>query len=135
MANVNTGSCLCGGISYRVKGEMSSVTACHCTQCRKQTGNYYTASQVDEDALTINDDNQTLKWYRASPQAQRGFCGNCGSALFWKRDGSAKTSVLMGSLDTHSDLQISQHIYTADKGDYYEIEDGIPQFEENDDIR
>ncbi len=126
-----TGSCNCGGVKYAIEGEMRSVTACHCTQCQKQTGLYYAATNVLDADLTV-EDSGTLKWYLASDTAKRGFCGECGSALFWKRNGSDTTSILAGSLDGDAGIKLERHIFVADKGAFYEIEDGLPQFSQSD---
>ena len=57
----------------------------------------------------------------------RGFCGTCGSFLFWKRDDEDLISFSLGSLDRPTGLQLDRHIFVADKGDYYTIDDGLPQ--------
>lgn len=69
----------------------------------------------------------TPKWYRASDFARRGFCADCGSSLFWQRDGSDIIDVAAGALDSPTGLRLQGHIFTADKGDYYQITDGLPQ--------
>jgi len=33
----------------------------------------------------------------------------------------------MGAFDTPTKTRVRVHIHVADKGDYYEIEDGLPQ--------
>ena len=128
MTQVRNGSCLCGKISYRVTGAISSVSACHCSQCRKQSGHYYAATRAKQQQFEIDDPDGLIKWYRASKDAARGFCSNCGSALFWKDDNSDYLSVLAGSIDGDSGLKIGEHIFTADKGDYYDIDENEPQF-------
>ena len=125
------GSCLCGAVTYQVKGSLRPVVACHCGQCRKQTGLYYAATDASDEDLTVNDGG-TLSWYEASDEAKRGFCNKCGSALFWKANGSEKTSILVGSLDEKPEITIDRHIFCADKGDFYEITDGLPQFAKSD---
>ena len=128
MTEIKKGSCLCSKISFKISGPTSEVTACHCTQCRKQSGHYYAALNANEDQFQIDDDEGLIRWYRASDFAMRGFCSNCGSALFWKRDGSNLMSVLAGSIDGATNLKISEHIFTDHKGDYYAIDENIPQF-------
>ena len=128
MSEMHTGRCLCGEVRFGVRGRLRDLIACHCGQCRRQTGLYYAATNVSDDALEISEDG-ALKWFKSSDTARRGFCSNCGSALFWKRDGDGYTSILAGSLDEPTGLKISCHIYVADKGDFYEIADGLPQFE------
>ena len=124
MTKITKGSCNCGGVRWEAKGNMRPITACHCSQCRKQTGLYYAATAADDTNLTIMGD--TLKWYSASPDAKRGFCNECGSALFWKHDKVDFTSILAGSIDGISGLEIAKHIFVSDKPDWYEITDGKP---------
>jgi hypothetical protein len=71
--------------------------------------------------------DSSLRWYQSSPEARRGFCGHCGSQLFWQAVNESAVSILAGSLDLQTGLTGADHIFTADKGDYYEICDGLPQ--------
>jgi hypothetical protein len=109
-------------------GTLRDVVYCHCSQCRKQSGHYYAATNVaNEDLHVEGEDNIT--WYRSSDFAQRGFCKTCGSALFWKPQEGRYTSVLAGLFDKPTGLQGGCHIFVSDKGDYYDIEDRLPRFE------
>ena len=114
------GSCLCGSVRYQVTGPVRDITACHCSQCRKQSGHFWASSAAaDSDFQLLNEDG--LTWFRSSDFAVRGFCANCGSALFWKKDGEDRISFSSGSLDKHPGLTLSKNIFTDDKGDYYTI--------------
>lgn len=124
MNKITKGSCNCGKVTWQVEGAMRPITACHCSQCRKQSGLYFAATAANNDDLTIQGDS--LKWYRASAQAGRGFCGECGSSLFWKHDEEDFTSILAGSIDGPSGLEIVKHVYVEDMPDWYEITDGKP---------
>ena len=135
MTKITKGSCLCGKISYEASGELRDVTACHCTQCRKQSGHYFAATSLNKDMLEISDPDDLLKWFQASDDAARGFCPNCGSTLFWQRKGSRDISILAGSVDGPTGLKTARHIFVADKGDYYEINENEPQFAQNDSSR
>lgn len=128
MANENGGSggCLCGGVRYRVQGRLSDVGACHCSQCRRTTGHYFAAATCKRDDLKFESD-ETLAWYESSPGVYRGFCARCGSSLFWRDSRRDEIDVLAGTLDTPTGLRLVDHIFVADKGDYYEIADGLPQ--------
>lgn len=127
MSDQHTGSCLCGKVSYTVGGPLREVLACHCTQCRKQSGHYFAATNAPDDSITLKGESN-VTWYRSSDTAKRGFCSNCGSTLFWKHDDHPFTSILAGSFDKPSSLKLAKHIFVADKGDYYEIDDGVAQF-------
>ena len=68
-----------------------------------------------------------LLWYKSSDTAERGFCGRCGGNLFWKQAGRDAISVTAGTLDTPTHLAVEEHIFVADKSDYYTIGDDAPQ--------
>ena len=127
MSEIHRGSCHCGAVRYKVSGQLRSVVYCHCSQCRKQSGHYYAATQCRTNDLVIEGENN-LTWYSASTSARRAFCTTCGSALFWRSEGSEATSILAGSLDGPTSIQGESHIFVADKGDYYTIDDGLPQY-------
>ena len=128
MSDRNSGQCNCGAVSFTTRGPLRGVIACHCSQCRRQSGLYYAATSVADANITI-EGGEAITWYAGSHFAKRGFCSRCGSALFWKMDGSDTVSVLAGAFDQPSGLAITAHIFTADKADFYTIADGLPQFE------
>jgi hypothetical protein len=119
-----TGRCNCGAITFRVTGTPEDATVCHCGQCRKQSGHVWASAQVPLDALDLSG---TPVWYEASPKARRGFCGTCGSFLFWRAHDEASISFALGALDRPTGLVLEKHIFVKDKGDYYDIADGVPQ--------
>ncbi len=123
---MHTGSCLCGAISFTIEGELSPPSACHCGQCRKQSGHLWASTSAPEDKLSFRS-RVTLAWYRASDIARRGFCSACGSFLFWQHDDEDTIAISVGSLDEPTGLKLAQHIFVADKGDYYDISDDLPQ--------
>lgn len=121
-----TGSCLCGAVRYEVEGPLRPSVACHCSQCRKTSGHYWSATQVTDARLRIIKD-EGLAWFRSSETAERGFCRGCGASLFWRKDGEGMTSIGSGTLDAPEGLTTAKHIYVAGKPGYYEIEDGPEQ--------
>ena len=124
--DIATGSCLCGSVRFRVHGPLCDVTICHCLFCRRMNTHVgaYTACAVSD--LEI-ESTRTLRWHRASPKARRGFCSKCGSALFWEPTPVTHMSISAGSLNGPTGLKIAEHHSVAQKGDYYEITDGLPQ--------
>ena len=125
------GSCLCGAVQFDVARFSRDMTYCHCTQCRKQTGHYTAAVNVKLTDIEISGKG-ALTWFAASDAAKRGFCATCGSALFWQPNDKDYLSVMGGSLDSPTGLTPIAHIYVADKGDYYTLDDGLPQYEQYD---
>ncbi|MHA1128521.1 MAG: GFA family protein [Alphaproteobacteria bacterium] len=122
------GGCLCGAVTYTVNGPLRPVVNCYCQQCRKSSGHHVAATSAARDNITISDE---VTWYKSSETARRGFCGVCGSNLFWD-GGGENISIHAGTLDGATGLQTRGHIYVADKGDYYEITDDLPQFAQSD---
>ena len=125
MKSKHTGGCLCGGVRYRVEGALREVRACHCSQCRRTSGHFVAATSAPKSALSLLQ-GDTLRWYRSSPAAERGFCSNCGGNLFWRPLEGELISISAGTLDTPTHLKIVEHIFVADKSDYYTINDEVP---------
>lgn len=119
-----TGRCLCGDVSYTVTAPPREAGYCHCGQCRRQSGHVWASAIVDAGALTIDG---PARWFTSSEIGERGFCPRCGSFLFWRARDSAMIGFSLGSLDAPTGIAPEHHIYTADKGDYYDIDDGLPQ--------
>jgi hypothetical protein len=117
MPELKKGSCLCGKVHFETRGPLRGIVYCHCSQCRKQSGHHYAATGQDN-----------ISWYEASEFARRGFCKHCGSVLFWKHNELDYISVMAGAFDNPSGLHGKVHIFVGDKGDYYKIDDGLPQY-------
>lgn len=128
---VNEGGCLCGGVRYRVSGPMRPVVNCHCGQCRRTHGHFaaYTDTAREDLALTAE---ATLRWYESTPRIRRGFCTGCGASLFWERMDGPTVGIAAGTLDGPTGLSTVGHIYVADAGDYYVVDDGLPTFPQSD---
>ncbi|WP_298938022.1 GFA family protein [uncultured Ruegeria sp.] len=116
------GSCLCGRVKYLIQGAPRQVVGCHCTQCRKSSGHYVAATQVENQHLQI-DGQPNITWFQSSATARRGFCKNCGSQLFWARLDSAHTSVMAGTIDGGTGLRMDRQLHPETKGDYYSLPD------------
>ena len=125
---MHRGSCLCGAVSFEVEGELTPPDACHCSQCRKASGHYWASTDVLRDAVTIRGEDK-VGWYQSSDKVRRGFCKTCGSSLFWDPVQSEKVAVAMGAFDDPTGTRLHMHIFVAEKGDYYDIADGLPQHE------
>jgi hypothetical protein len=118
-----TGSCLCGGVRYKVMGALRPVIACHCVQSCKSSGHHVAATSALRESVAIHG---AVAWYGSSPTARRGFCGTCGSNLFWDGPGN-HLSIFAGTLDGDAGIAVAGHIFCADKGAYHEIMDNLPK--------
>ncbi|WP_298372774.1 GFA family protein [Azospirillum sp.] len=122
-----TGRCLCGGVNFRLTERPMGVVNCHCGQCRRFHGHVGAYVSVPRPTVRFEAE-ETLRWFRSSAKAQRGFCGTCGSSLFWKGDDSPFLDVTAGCLDAPTGLATLRHIFVADQGDYYVIDDALERF-------
>ncbi len=125
---MHKGSCLCGAVAFEVDGPLPPPDACHCVQCRKHSGHFFASSDVPRKNLRFISGEDKIAWYKSSERARRGFCKVCGSTLFWDplvpRDW---IGIAMGAFDSPTETKLKIHIYVAEKGDYYDIADGLPQ--------
>lgn len=122
-----SGGCLCGGVRYEVRGNMRPIVFCHCSQCRRTSGHFVAASACAIQDLSIQRDD-TLRWYRSSAHAERGFCSRCGGNLFWRPDSGVHVSIMAGTIDVPTELSAIAHIHTSDASDYHSIADGLPAY-------
>lgn len=126
---MHKGACLCGAVSFEVTGDLPGPDACHCSSCRKWSGHYFASTDVKRAALTIHGERH-VTWYRSSEKVRRGFCRECGSSLFWDPPPDRDwIGVAMGAFEPPTDTMLRIHIFVAEKGDYYDIADGVPQNE------
>ncbi len=124
---MHKGSCLCGAVRFEVTCELEGPDACHCTQCRKSSGHYFASVNVPRTALTVEGAGN-VTWFQSSGKVRRGFCSKCGSPLFWDPIFKQEwTSVAMGAFEKPTNTKLAVHIFVADKGDYYDIADGVRQ--------
>jgi hypothetical protein len=123
---MHKGSCLCGAVSFEFTGTLRPPDACHCSQCRKQSGHFWASTDVSRAALTIHGAGN-VTWFSSSEKARRGFCSKCGSSLFWDPVRKDTIAIAMGTFDLPTGTKLGKHIFVAEKGDYYDIADGLPQ--------
>ena len=120
-------SCLCGGIQLRTHGYHRGVKNCHCIQCMKTHGHYAAYTNVQEQNVRFSK-KRTLKWFRSSKRAKRGFCRKCGASLFFKLIGSNNISIAAGMFNGPTKLKTKMNIFIKAKLDYYKIDNRLSKF-------
>lgn len=98
MGTTLAGGCQCGAVRYRAARVQDDAHVCHCRMCQKAVGNLF----VGLVGVALAD----FAWTRGEPavfysseKVARGFCGNCGTPLFYRDDGGDSISMTIGSLD------------------------------------
>ena len=81
------GSCLCGAVSFVAALPSKWVAHCHCTRCQRAHGAaFVTWAGFEAGAVQIRDADARLRWHASPEGGVRGFCGECGSPMFFKSD-------------------------------------------------
>lgn len=128
-----TGGCLCNAVRYEVNGDVGGILNCHCSKCRRFHGNYASYAGVRSELLNFVD-KRGLKWFKSdadeTPNVQRGFCRECGSSLFWHPRDSTHIWIALGSMEKKPNLKTLGHVWVSQIGDYYTIDDHLPQFKQ-----
>jgi hypothetical protein len=119
-------------VRYEVTGPLRDVYDCHCERCRRITGHHMAATAASPDDVVFHEQS-TLRWYEPAPGVFYGFCGRCGSTLFWRADAHPeKLSISAGTLDQPTGLRTTQAWWVSQAGDYYDRPAGITEFERED---
>ena len=122
------GSCLCGSVKFTAKGVGGDHGVCHCGTCRKWSGGPTMAIHVESMSF---ENEEKVKAYVSSEWAERGFCQECGTHLFYRlRDGSM-TVVWAGAFDKNDGFSLSSEIYIDSKPDGYDFAGDHPRMTEH----
>ncbi len=113
------GSCLCGAVTFEVRGELNPPDACHCVNCRKSSGHFFASTDVYRSDLKVSGARH-IKWFRSSEKVQRGFCDICGSSLFWAPIYMDWVAVAIGAFDFPPGTKLGKHLFESESGDYYD---------------
>ena len=120
-------SCLCRGIQFKTKGYHRNIQNCHCIQCMETHGHHAAYTCVEEQNIKFIK-KRTLKWFRSSKRAKRGFCNKCGASLFFKIIGTKNISIAAGMFNGPTKLKTKMNIFVKGKLDYYKLDNRISKF-------
>lgn len=123
------GTCNCGAVSFEVEGDLRDIYACHCSICRRWTGNNGVAVVVvpNEAFRWTSGKDHVASWRKPDADWQSWFCKTCGSALPGPND-EARMFIPAGLLDASAqNLRIAGHIWVRSKACWDEIAGDAPQ--------
>lgn len=129
---IHKGSCLCGQVRYEIRGELTGVLNCHCSDCRKAHGAAFrTRAMVNAVDFAWLNGEELLTHYEAKPGEFRTFCRVCGSSILTRfRDNPDEYGLALGTLDTDPGAKAACHVWVSDKAPWHDITDAVPQFPE-----
>ncbi|HEY0821156.1 MAG TPA: GFA family protein [Rhizobacter sp.] len=121
-----TGGCLCGAVRYRVIGDPSTTSVCHCRSCRLASG----ATPVGwlvfpvERFAWLGDPPST---FRSSPPVQRSFCARCGTPIAYQHDDALhEIELTTATLDEPERFPPRYEIWLEDKLAWAMANPGLP---------
>ena len=117
-----TGGCQCGAVRYRATGPFKTAL-CHCRMCQKAFGNYF-APLVTAKAIEWTRGEPAT--FRSSNRAQRGFCANCGTPLFYLGDGDWGYELSAGALDSPEAAPPTLQINVKDRVALFDTLPSVP---------
>jgi hypothetical protein len=112
-----SGRCLCGKIEFSIISETKTFDSCHCSMCRRWSGGPAFAVEA-KNGIEFKS-QECVRVYNSSQWAERGFCVNCGSHLFYRLKNGAYHNVPLGLLENSSDFKFSTQIYIDNKPPCY----------------
>ena len=125
------GSCLCGGVRYRIQGPLFDARNCHCSMCRKAQGSAFrTRASVRAADFAWEQGEDLVTFYESSPGNRRGFCRVCGSPLPVALEGTNFVVLPAGGLDGNIETRPFRHIFVSQNPSWHSITDTMPQFEQ-----
>ncbi len=118
------GKCLCGAVTFTADEVDGHVHACHCSMCRNWGGGPFLAAGVGKVSFT---GEEHLKRYRSSDWAERGFCAECGTNLFYHLIEPSSYVLCTGSFDDVDQFSLAGEIYIDEKPKGYDFAGDHPR--------
>jgi hypothetical protein len=123
------GKCYCGAVEYVVADQFLYAAYCHCPDCRRTTGSAFKPfAGIERDKLTLTNGQGALAIV-GDADGNDTHCTACGSLLYSVVRAGSYVHVAMGTLVDAPTIRPSQHIFVGSKAPWFEITDGLPQFE------
>lgn len=125
-----SGGCQCGNVRFEVSGEPVMVAVCHCTMCRRAHAAPAVAwAMYRQDQVRFN--RVQPKSYRSSPNAQRGFCSECGTQIsFVSTELPGLVDLTVGSFDQPESLPPTLHYWDSKRLPWVSFADNLPRHAE-----
>lgn len=125
------GGCQCGALQFRIDGEITDLSHCHCSMCRRLHGAaFVTFAGVSGAALEWTTGNEALKTFASSDKNDRLFCELCGSQLGCiSKPEPDMIYLAMGTVDGNPPHPPAYHQFASSVAPWHEINDDLPKHE------
>lgn len=130
MTQHHRGGCQCGNVQYRASGPAKVSALCHCSMCRR-------AHAAPAVGWALFDSSQVTftkgepKQFESSPDAQRGFCADCGTQLCFEANYlPGMIDISIGSLDDPNAISPSLHYWHEQHLTWFEVSDDLKRYDQ-----
>jgi class 3 adenylate cyclase len=129
-----TGRCMCGDVRYEISQSVIETGFCHCRMCQRFNSAAFAAWAVFP-LEAVRFTGTEPKYYKSSPIAECGFCGNCGSslAMWWIQQPSDILGILIPSLDHPEDFAPTNHWGVESQIPWLDMHDDLPRLRSEND--
>jgi len=127
------GSCLCGNVTYEVRGSYSKFAHCHCARCRKSTGAAHASNiYLKPEQLTWIKGQELISRFNlpSATSFARWFCSNCGSSIPRLSRSGRTVVVPAGSLDDHPEEKPKARIFCESEAPWACAGDDVSRYAE-----
>ncbi len=123
------GKCLCGAVRFRFVEPLGGVAHCHCSMCREAHGAPFVTWVVTfAERFEIVAGRDDLHWHASSQEAERGFCGRCGSTMFFRSSlCPGEIHVTRANVDTDLSLDPGSHVFWDEHVSWIEADASLPR--------
>jgi hypothetical protein len=122
-----SGGCLCGAVRFEVRPPTKWCAHCHCSLCRRAHGAaFVTWFGVERPKFELVAGSDDLSWYRSTPAARRGFCGRCGTTMFFEGERwPDEIHIALAGMDGPIDRRPTAHVFFDSHVDWLDIGDDL----------
>ncbi len=116
------GQCMCGAVTVTATPARNALGACHCDMCRRWTSSMLITFPAEPGYAALGP----VKTYTSSDWAERAFCSECGSALWYRitlpGDMHGQTQMASGLFENAGDNALKLELYIDKKPEGYAFE-------------
>jgi hypothetical protein len=133
--SIHSGSCFCGAVQFRLKGEPEVMAYCHCDSCRHWSAGPVSAFTLwKPDALQISDGADKIAEFEKNPRTEdktilskRKWCTQCGGHIYTEHPTMGLIDV-PAAVITDLDFQPVFHVHYQET--VHQLSDGLPKFKD-----
>jgi len=112
------GTCLCESVTIE-SNDTNEFEACHCGICRRWGGGPFLAVHCGSNIHITG--KESVKVFDSSEWAERAFCNNCGTHLYYHLKPSDEYIVPLGFFGVDKGFTFKEQIFIDKKPDFYEF--------------